>query len=326
MKYGTIGTSLITDSFIQGAKLIDGLELTAVYSRNLEKGLAFSEKHGVQTVFTDLEQMASSDMIDAVYIASPNVLHYEQSKMFLEHGKHVLCEKPITVTASQIKELINLAKQKNLIYLEAIMMLHLPARLLLRDSLHKIGNITMVRFDFSQLSSKYQSYLDGDLPNIFNPKYSTGCLMDLGIYCIYPSLDFFDLPEKIITTAGFLTTGADGYGNSIFLYKDKQVNLSYSKIGQSRLGSEIIGDKGTIVIDSISKLTNIKIVWNDGSEEVVVGDIPKHILMSGEAQSFYNYVTNIIKYEKEYQYASELSVKVCEVMEIMREQAKIRFE
>jgi predicted dehydrogenase len=325
MTYGTIGTSLITDEFIQGAKLIDGLELTAVYSRNLEKGLVFSQKYGVQTVFTNLEQMASSDMIDAVYIASPNALHYEQSKLFLEHGKNVLCEKPITVTSSQLKELINLAKQKNLVYIEAIMMLHLPARLLLQNSLHKIGNITTVRFDFSQLSSKYQSYLNGDLPNIFNPKFATGCLMDIGVYCIYPAIDLFGIPQKIVTTACFLTTGADGYGNSIFLYKDKQINLSYSKIGQSRLGSEIIGDKGTIIIESISRLANIKIVFNDGSEESITGDIPKHVLMSGEANSFYNYVTNIIKYEKEYQYACDLSVKVCEVMEIMREQSNIKF-
>ena len=77
------------------------------------------------------------------------------------------------------------------------------------------------------------------------------------------------------------------------MYKDKQVNLSYSKVGNSQLGSEIIGDKGTILINSISKLTNMKIIWKDGSEEEIIGDIPKHILMNGEAQSFYNYVTNI---------------------------------
>ena len=82
MKYGTIGTSWITDSFIQGASLVDGMELAAVYSRNLETGKAFSKKYGNTAVFTDLEQMAKGDLIDSVYIASPNVLHYEQSRIF----------------------------------------------------------------------------------------------------------------------------------------------------------------------------------------------------------------------------------------------------
>ncbi|MGB8450807.1 MAG: hypothetical protein WCD89_00605 [Anaerocolumna sp.] len=88
---------------------------------------------------------------------------------------------------------------------------------------------------------------------------------------------------------------------------------------------EIIGDKGTIFIGSISALTNIKIRWKDGTEEQIIGDIPKHVVMSGEVLDFYNYVTNHNKYKREYQYASEFAVKVCEVMETMRKQADIRF-
>jgi predicted dehydrogenase len=326
MNYGTIGTSPITNNFIESAKLVDGLTLAAVYSRSLEKGRAFSEKYGVKTVFTDLTQMAESGLIDAVYVASPNALHYEQCKLFLTHGKHVICEKPITAAAAQVKELVALAKEKNLIYMEAIKMLHRPVRPLLLNALKRIGRITTVRIDYSQLSSKYPSYLAGNLPNIFNPKLATGCLMDIGVYCVYPAIDLFGVPEKIITTAGFLSTGADGFGNSIFLYKDKQVNLSYSKTGQSRLGSEILGDKGTIVVNSISRFTDMKIVWNDKSEEFLAGDASAQVVMSGEARSFYNYITNPTKYSKEYEYASDLAVKVSETMETMREQAGIRFE
>jgi predicted dehydrogenase len=326
MNYGTVGTSPITNNFIESAKLVDGLTLAAVYSRSLEKGRAFSEKYGVKTVFTDLTQMAESELIDAVYVASPNSLHYEQCKVFLEHGKHVLCEKPITAAAAQVKELVALAKEKHLIYMEAIKMLHRPERPLLLDALKRIGKITTARIDYCQLSSKYPSYLAGNLPNIFNPKLATGCLMDIGVYCVYPAIDLFGVPEKIITTAGFLSTGADGFGNSIFLYKDKQVNLSYSKTGQSRLGSEILGDKGTIVVNSISRFTDMKIVWNDKSEESLAGDASTQVVMSGEARSFYNYVTNPEKYRKEYEYASDLAIKVSETMELMREQAGIKFE
>ena len=325
MRYGTIGTGWITDSFIQGANMVDGMELTAVYSRNKEKGQAFAEKYGKKKIFTDLEEMASSNDIDAVYIASPNMMHYPQSKLFLEHGKHVICEKPVTVKPSEVKELIELAKKKDLVYMEAIMMLHLPARKKLLETFDKLGSITMARFDFSRISSKYQSLVSGNLPNIFNPKCCTGSLMDLGIYCVYPAIDFFGVPEKIIASAGFISTGSDGYGNSVFVYKDKQVNMSYSKIAEGKLGSEIMGEKGTILIESISKLNGIKLVLSDGTEEVINGDVPKPVLMSGEAQDFYNFITDMSAHEKEYKYASEMSVKVCETMEKIRQLAGIKF-
>ena len=326
IRCGTVGTSKITEDFIASAKLAGGIELIAVYSRSLDKGIDFSMKYGINTVFTDLEQMASSEKIDAVYIASPNSLHYRQSKLFLEHGKHVLCEKPITVTPEELKDLMELARRKNLIYMEAIKMLHLPVRHTLKDALGRIGRISTARFDFSQLSSKYPGYQKGEVPNIFNPEFAAGCLMDLGIYCVYPALDFFGYPDKITAGAGFLNTGADGYGNSIFTYSDKQINLSYSKIGQSRLGSEIIGDNGTIVIGSISTLTNIKLYLKDGTVEEITGNTDGHEVMSKEIQAFCQFINDKTQYEKEYHYAGELAIKVSEVLEIIRQQAEIRFK
>lgn len=326
IRCGTVGTSKITEDFIVSAKLAGGIELTAVYSRSLDKGIDFSMKYGINTVFTDLEQMASSEKIDAVYIASPNSLHYLQSKLFLEHGKHVLCEKPITVTPEELKDLMELARRKNLIYMEAIKMLHLPVRHTLKEALGRIGRISTARFDFSQLSSKYPGYQKGEVPNIFNPKFAAGCLMDLGIYCVYPALDFFGCPDKITAGAGFLNTGADGYGNSIFTYPDKQINLSYSKIGQSRLGSEIIGDNGTIVIGSISTLTNIKLYQKDGTVEEIAGNTNGHEVMSKEILAFCQFINDKTQFEEEYLYAGELAIKVNEVLEIIRQQAGIRFK
>ena len=262
MRYATIGTGWITGAFIEGAGIAGNMELAAVYSREEKTGRAFSEKYGSKPVFTDLERLASSPLIDGVYIASPNVLHYSQSKLFLEHGKHVICEKPAAVTSDQMRELNLLARRSGLVYMEAIMMRYLPARELLYKALDRIGNITTARFDFSQLSSKYPALLEGKLPNIFNPAMATGCLMDLGIYCVYAAIDLFGRPDRITACAGFLSSGADGYGSAVFNYKDRQVSLTYSKTGQSLAGSEIMGDRGTIAIDSISKLTGITLVQN----------------------------------------------------------------
>lgn len=289
VKFGVIGSGWIAEEFVKGASLVDGLVFSAMYSRTHEKGTAFAEKFGGAAVYTDINEFARSD-IDAVYIASPNSLHYSQSKLMLENGKHVLCEKPITVTPEEFIELSKLAGSKKLIYTEAIMMLHLSQRKMINEKLETLGKISTAHFDFSQLSSKYPALLRGENPNIFNPAMKTGCIRDLGIYCFYPAIDFFGEPEKIISSAGFLSTGADGYGTAILGYPDKQVTLTYSKIGQDFVGSQIIGDRGTMTLGSISKLTDVEIHYNDGTTERLVGEIEKHILMSEEARDFYQYI------------------------------------
>jgi predicted dehydrogenase len=101
INFGTVGTSWITEEFINTGKTFNEFNLAAVYSRDEEKAKTFADKHGVKSFFTDLKKMAESD-IDAVYIASPNSLHCSQSIFFMKHKKHVICEKPL---ASNCREL-----------------------------------------------------------------------------------------------------------------------------------------------------------------------------------------------------------------------------
>ncbi len=291
MRYGIIGTGWIAKSFIDGARLLTDSEFIAVYSRTAESGGRFASENKIEKVYTDINEFAKGNF-DAVYIASPNRLHYEQSKLMLENGKHVICEKPITVEPEELSELQSLAKEKGLIYIEAIMYMFNPARELLKEAVSKIGKITSVHFDFSQLSSKYPAYVAGELPNIFNPALATGCLMDLGIYCVYPALDLFGMPQKITACAHFMESGADGSGNAALLYPDKLVNLTCSKLGQDRLGSQIFGDNGTIVIESVSKLTNMKLVDKSGNTTEIIGDVEKEKLMGYEAVAFEEFIRN----------------------------------
>ena len=297
LKFGIIGTGWIAEEFVKGLQITEDLIFSALYSRTEEKGRAFAEKFGGAEIFTDINEFAESD-IDAVYIASPNSLHYEQSRLMLKNGKHVLCEKPITATPEQFGYLRKLADSKNLIYTEAIMYLHLPEKDVLSQAVTKIGKITSAHFDFSQLSSKYEALKRGELPNIFNPEFATGCLMDLGIYCIYPALELFGKPEKITASSGLLSTGADGYGTAIFDYSDKQVTLTYSKLGQDRCGSQICGDEGTIILPSVSKLTEMRLYDNEGNASVISRDKDKHILMYYEAKNFAEFLwkTDIRKF------------------------------
>lgn len=325
LRFGTIGTSWITNSYIDGA-LDSGLwTLTAVYSRTLEKGREFGAKYGVETVFTDMEAMAQSDLIDAVYIASPNKLHAEHVRIFLENGKHVICEKPLSAHAKDVKALQTLAKERGLIYLEAIMFMHLPQRRLLEEALEKIGGVNVAKLDFCQRSSKYDAYLAGNLPNIFNPTLETGALMDLGIYCVYPALYLFGMPERTQITAQLLASGADGSGIVAMQYPDKLVNLVYSKVGQAAANTDFQGNLGTVSVASISKLANIEIIYNDGSRETVCGEEPKYKLMGYEAKDFYRYITEPEASAAEYAQCCALAYAVSDYMEQLRRDAGIHF-
>ena len=325
LRFGIIGTSWITESYIDGA-LESGLwELTAIYSRTEEKGRAFGEKYGVSTVFTDLTAMAQSDLIDAVYIASPNALHMEHARICLENGKHVICEKPLAAQAEKLIEVQKLADERGLIFLEAIMFMHLPQRKLLEAALQKIGGVNMAKLDFCQRSSKLDAFLAGDLPNIFNPKLETGALMDLGVYCVYPALCLFGRPEKMTAAASLLSSGADGSGSVAMVYPDKLVNIAYSKIGQAAANTDFQGNLGTVSVESISKLANIEIIYKDGTREFVCGEEPKHILMGYEAKDFYRFITEPEASGADYETCKKLAYDVSVCMETLRHMAGISF-
>lgn len=325
LRFGTIGSGWIADEYIHGAKDSGLWELTAVYSRTQERAAAYAKQHGAKHAFTNLEEMAASDVLDAVYIASPNAFHYEQAKLFLEHGKHVICEKPLCAQARKVWELQQIAKNRGLVYLEAIMFLHLPQRKLLEDALGQLGQITLVKLDFCQRSSKLDRYLEGELPNIFNPAMETGALMDLGVYCVYPALALFGEPESFTVEPQMMESGADGAGIVTMRYPDKLVTLTYSKLGQAGANSDFQGTNGTLSVESISRIAGLSLWRKDGTTEQLYGDDEKYKLMGWEAKDFYRYISDPEGSAQEYAVCSDLSLRVSSFMERVRKEGKILF-
>ena len=126
VRFATVGTSLITKQFLEAAKTVKSLKHTAVFSRDLEKGRTFALETGCEKVYNDIEMLAASDEIDAVYIASPNVFHSAQSRIFLKNGKHVLAEKPIATSLSEYLETKRIADENGAVYMEAMMSYNTP--------------------------------------------------------------------------------------------------------------------------------------------------------------------------------------------------------
>ncbi|MBR5233551.1 MAG: Gfo/Idh/MocA family oxidoreductase [Clostridia bacterium] len=323
MRIATIGTSWITESFIDSSKYVDDIDIYAVYSRSEEKSNAFAQKNNVSRYYFSLDEMLGDENIDAVYIASPNSKHFEQAKMCLLAGKHVICEKPMVVTAKELEELYSIADSRNLILLEAMKSMHSDGLAVIKNALADIGEIRTAQIDFSQHSSKYAAYKRGENPNIFNPEMCTGALMDLGVYCVYFALEIFGEPENVISHSDFLESGSDCTGTLIFIYNDKTVTITYSKTANGFLGSRILGENGAITINSVSKLTGIKRYYNDGTTEELYPVIDENIVMSKEIEAFRDFVNG--KNKDYYDYCRKTAFDSCRIIENIRKENNFSF-
>ncbi len=164
IRFAVIGTNWITRQFVEAAHESGKYKLTAVYSRSLEQAQHFANDFSVEHLFTSLEAMAESDAIDAVYIASPNSLHFSQTQLFLSHKINVICEKPLASNLAEVDAAIACARENQVVLFEAFKTACLPNFHLLRQALPKVGKLRKVFFNYCQYSSRYQRYLDGENP------------------------------------------------------------------------------------------------------------------------------------------------------------------
>ncbi len=164
IRFAVIGTNWITRQFVEAAHESGKYKLTAVYSRSLEQAQHFANDFSVEHLFTSLEAMAESDAIDAVYIASPNSLHFSQTQLFLSHKINVICEKPLASNLAEVDAAIACARENQVVLFEAFKTACLPNFHLLRQALPKVGKLRKVFFNYCQYSSRYQRYLMVRIP------------------------------------------------------------------------------------------------------------------------------------------------------------------
>ena len=319
IRFGIIGTGFITDHFILSAEKTSQFKLSAIYSRSIEKAKSYGEKYSDDIkYFDDLEAMADSDDLDAIYIASPNSLHAPQSKLFLNHGKHVLVEKAAVSNSRELEEAITLAKEKNLVYMEAMKSLTMPAFLALRENLPKIGKVRKYIGNYCQYSSRYDRHKNGEFVNTFHKEFSNGSLLDIGIYCIYPLVALFGAPLSIKANAIILENGGiDGCGSVLMGYDDMEALITHSKISNSYIPSEIQGELGSFLIDKIGNPTELTLILRDGTREVIrPNTIPEDMVY--EIEEFISLI-NDQKTESEVN-NFDLAVSVHKIMDEVRQQ------
>ena len=269
VRFGIIGTNWISGDFIEAIKITEGAEVKAVYSRKRETAEEFVKKYNIENcrIFTDLEKMAESEEIDAVYVGSPNSLHSSQSILCLKNKKHVICEKPIATKVEDFDKMTAIAEENNVTLMEAMKTTFLPNIQAVRENIGRIGDIRNITANFCQYSSRYDLLKKGEVTNVFNPEFDGGSAFDIGVYPLYFVLSLFGIPNSYTGSNIFLSSGIDGAGNIILNYGDKIASVIHSKITETNIPSEILGEKGSIVINHISTADKVEIIMRNGERE-----------------------------------------------------------
>ena len=267
IKWGIIGCGGIAGMFASSLSCLENGRLLAGASRASGRAAEFAEKHGVERVYTDYESLVSDSDVDAVYIATTHNFHFENVKLCLEHGKHVLCEKPFTVNAAQTQELIALAYENHLFLMEAVWTRFLPAIVKLRELLADgvIGEVLTVKADFS-IAGEF-----GVEHRLRSKALAGGALLDLGIYPVtFASVVFGEQPSRIQSSVILGDTGVDDRSFYLFEYEGGQcAQLSSSFTHYAPTEALVCGSEGYIRIPWFLAAQELQIHHGDEPPEII---------------------------------------------------------
>ncbi|CAM3320841.1 Gfo/Idh/MocA family oxidoreductase [Pediococcus acidilactici] len=327
IKFGIIGTNWITQQYVDAAHASKEWKLTAVYSRTLEKAHEFGDKNGATKFYDQIADMVNDDEIDAVYIASPNSLHFAQAKQVLEADKVAVVEKPIVANPTEWMALDKILKAHPQAKLfEAARHIHEPNFKTITQKIAEMDEIQGATLTYAKYSSRFDSYLSGNEPNIFSLKFAGGALQDLGVYLAYDAMVWFGMPDEVAYFNQKLRTGADGKGVAILRYPEYDVVLNIGKNVNSEIGSEIYGLKDTIIMDNAAELNRVEYLNASGDKELI-STAPDENPMIAEATDFARVINDPDdpQNQRDYQEWLTLSRNVNKLLYNLRQNGKIYF-
>ena len=199
MKVGILGAGMIVHDMLSFIHEVEGVELIGICALPVEQDKIeiLAKEHHIANTYIEYDEMLKNDDIEVIYIAVNNHLHYEMSMKALKAHKHVICEKPFTSHIKELEELNAYAKKENLLLLEAISTQYLPNVLKIKELLNEVGDVKIVSANYSQYSSRYNAFKEGQILPAFDYKKSGGALMDLNIYNIHFLVALFGEPKDV---------------------------------------------------------------------------------------------------------------------------------
>lgn len=253
LNWAVLGTGVIANEMAQALTNM-GKNLYAVGNRTYEKAVLFAEKYHIQKVYENLQEMFYDPNVDIIYITTPHNTHIEFVREALKNGKHVLCEKSITLNSLELEEAVHLAKENHVIFAEAMTIWHMPLYKKLWkiienrevDDYHgeTLGKVQMIQLNFG-------SYKEYDMNNrFFNMNLAGGALLDIGVYALSLARSFMvSQPEQILSQVKFAPTGADEQAGILLMNKNGQMaTLALSLHSKQPKRAVISCEKGYIEI------------------------------------------------------------------------------
>ncbi|MEA1786278.1 Gfo/Idh/MocA family oxidoreductase [Arenibacter sp. GZD96] len=242
IRWGIVGPGKIAQSFAKDLAFVPEGRLVAVASRSMERATAFAQEYGADKAYGSYEALFKSKEVDVVYIATPHNSHEALSIAAMEHGKHVLCEKPMGVTRTQVERMVASSVKNGVFLMEALWSRFNPSIQKVKELVEngKIGVIGHLRADFAFYALDRSE--DGRL---LNPNLAGGSLLDIGIYPAFLAYLMLGMPKKILSAANFYKTGVEMQTAMIFEYETCQALLYSGLNATSEMRAEIAGSKGT---------------------------------------------------------------------------------
>ncbi|MBF0708741.1 Gfo/Idh/MocA family oxidoreductase [Alkalihalobacillus hwajinpoensis] len=311
VNWGIVGPGGIATDFAQAINEVNG-QIFGVWGRNVEKARGFADRYGVEHVYEKTEDMFKDDRIDIVYIATPHSIHYSFIIDALNSGKHVLCEKAITMNGEQLQEIINLAESKKLIVAEAMTIYHMPLYKKLQDIIQegKIGKVNMVNVTFGSCKE------DDPTNRFFNPDLAGGGMLDIGTYALSFTRFFLSSqPTELHTTVKKYETGVDEQ-SGIVLKNDQDEMAVVSLAMRAKMPKRgiVAGDEGFITVDNFPRADKATITYtSDGSVETIEAGEERRALMY-EVEAMNDLILN----NKE-NWTLSLSRQVMSLMDVARQ-------
>ena len=264
IRWGIMGLGNIAHKFAQDLIKIKDAQLYAVASRTKEKATEFAYNYGVAQIYGNYEDLVNDANIDAIYIATPHVLHKENTLLCLEQGIAVLCEKPFAMNSTEVAIMISKAKEKKVLLMEALWTSFLPHyQYVLKELKNKTyGKLLKMEASFGF----FREFNDNS--RVFKKSLGGGSLLDIGIYPIFAALSVIGKPESIEASATFFDNGADSSCNMIFNYKHGlKAYLKSSLLEDLPTEAIFYCEKGTIKINRQFHCPSTITITVDGKEE-----------------------------------------------------------
>ena len=265
--WASLGTGVIANELAQALEALGG-KLYSVANRTYDKGVAFAEKYGIEKVYEEIDQVFEDPEVDIIYISTPHNTHINFLRKALAAGKHVLCEKSITLNSEELAEAIQLAEENHVKLAEAMTIFHMPIYRKLSEIVEsgKLGPLKVIQMNFG-------SYKEYDMTNrFFNRNLAGGALLDIGVYALsFVRWFMTSQPTEMVSQVKLAPTGVDEQAGILLTNAEGEMaTVTLSLHAKQPKRGTIAYDKGYIELYEYPRGQKAVITYTeDGSQEII---------------------------------------------------------